>query len=226
MHEEQGACRVLIADDQVLYREALCELVRCWPEFAVVGEVSNGLEAVEFCEGNEVDMVLMDVRMPVMDGVTATKAITECNPSILVVVLTVEEKEECLFDAICNGAKGYILKDTPARQLHDRLRGVSVGEGALSGSVAAMLIKEFGRTRAGSVRCEAVAGGGDTGLTERELQVLRLVAQGYSNDEIGSTLYISAATVKKQLSAIMQKLHLDNRVQVAVYAAQNGLLRD
>lgn len=215
--------RVLLVDDQVLYREGLRELIRRWPEFQVVGEASNGQEAVEFCRRNPLDLVLMDVQMPVMDGVEATGIICAAHPRIAVVMLTVAVDDEHLFGALYRGAQGYILKDMPSRQLRNRLQGVVRGEGVLSGAVTARVLQELAATRP---RQRTQVGSGDdvARLSEREVQILRLVAQGLSNEEIGAQLYLSAGTVKKQLSALMQKLYLVNRVQVAVYAIRAGLV--
>lgn len=217
--------RVLLVDDQVLYREGLCGLVRRWPEFEVAGEASNGREAVEFCRRSVPDLVLMDVQMPVMDGVEATGIICDAHPGIAVVMLTVTDDDEYLFGALYNGARGYILKDMPSRQLRNRLQGVIRGGGVLSDAVTERVLRELGSSRA---QRHLVARGDEQGspakLSEREIQILRLVAKGLSNEEIGAQLYLSAGTVKKQLSALMQKLYLSNRVQIAVYAIRVGLV--
>lgn len=138
----QKSIRVLVVDDQVLYREGLCELMGHWHEFEIIGQASNGQEAVDFCAMRKPDLILMDVQMPVMDGISATAAICSRYPQVRIVMLTVSAEDEHLFGAIQNGAIGYILKDTPARQLRNRLRGIAAGEGSLSGIVAAKVIKE------------------------------------------------------------------------------------
>lgn len=217
--------RVLLADDQVLYREGLRELIRRWPEFEVVGEASNGQDAVEFCRKDSPDLVLLDVQMPVMGGVEAAGIICSAHPEIAVVMLTVAADDEHLFGALYSGAQGYILKDMPSRQLRNRLQGVVRGEGALSGAVTARVLDELGANRIR--RGQQVDAGADAvlaKLTEREVKILKLVAQGLSNEEIGAQLYLSAGTVKKQLSVLMQKLYLNNRVQVAVFAIRAGLI--
>ena len=127
----ENPVRVLLVDDQVLYREGLRELIRRWPEFSVIGEASNGKEAVGFCRTHSLDLVLMDVQMPVMDGVEAAGVICKENPELSVVMLTVAADDEYLFGALYNGAQGYILKDMPSRQLRNRLQGVVRGEAAL-----------------------------------------------------------------------------------------------
>ena len=214
---------VVIVDDQVLYRDGLRELIGHWPEFKVVGDVSNGKDAIDLVDRLRPDIVLMDVQMPVMTGVEATKAITERHPDVNVVMLTVSVEEKYLLGALCNGATGYILKDTPARQLRDRLRGVVRGEAPLSGIVAKKMITRIASQPMNAFRVddekEVVHD-----LTEREIEIVRLVAQGLSNEDIASQLYLSAGTVKKQLRLLMQKLSLQNRVQIAVYALRNGLV--
>lgn len=216
--------RVLIVDDQVLYRESLHELIKHWPEFEVVGEASNGREAVEFCRKHAPDLVLMDVQMPVMDGVEATGAICRNNSDITVVMLTVSDDDEHIFGALYNGAQGYLLKDMPARQLRNRLQGVARGEGTLSGAVTARVLKELTASHANLPAHTELRQAAVQQLSERDIETLRLVAQGLSNEEIGARLYLSAGTVKKQLSSLMQKLNLENRVQIAVFAVRSGIV--
>lgn len=209
---------LLIVDDQLLYREALCELISHWPEFRVIGQAGDGQKAVDFCAMSVPDLILMDVQMPVMDGIDATKAIKERYPKAKIVMLTVSVDDEHLFGAIENGAEGYILKDTPARQLRNRLHNVIDGEGTLSGLVTAKVLKQLSanpRNNADAVDLSS--------LTPRETELLALVAKGRSNEEIGAELYLSPGTVKKKLSALMQKLDVENRVQLAVLATKAGL---
>jgi DNA-binding NarL/FixJ family response regulator len=213
-----GKAALLLADDHALFRDGLRSLIGHWDEFRVAGEAVNGEEAVELCRQLLPDMVLMDVHMPVMNGVEATRQIQAEFPSTPVVMLTMSLEEKNLFEAIKAGARGYILKDTPAHQLRERLREVARGEVPLSGAIAAKILTEFNRQHA--------APAGDSNpepLTEREIQILQLVAEGLSNDEIGARLFLSDQTVKKLLSNVMQKLHLNNRVQAAVYAVRKGL---
>ncbi len=208
---------LLLVDDHILFRDGLRELISHWEEFQVVGEAANGQEAVELCQQRTPDIVLMDVQMPVMNGVEATRRIRKEIPSVRVVMLTVSEDEKDLYEAIRNGARGYILKNTPARRLRSQLRGVMEDDAPLSGSIATKILAEFNRQQAGE------ANGPFEPLTEREIQILQLVAEGLSNEEIGTHLFLSEQTVKKQLSNVMQKLHLNNRVQAAVYAVRKGL---
>jgi DNA-binding NarL/FixJ family response regulator len=213
---------ILLADDHTLYREGLRELIGHWDDFEVVGEAANGREAVEVYAHCTPDVILMDVQMPVMDGVEATRLIHTQSPQVAIVMLTMSIEDESLFEAIRWGARGYILKDISARHLHDRLREVLKGEGVLSGAVAARVLEEFTRLQEheppqGAAQPVAVK------LTESEAQILRLVAQGLSNDEIGDRLFLSEGAVKKKLSVILRKLHLNNRVQAATYAVRAGL---
>lgn len=216
--------RVVLVDDQILYREGLHMLIEHWPEFSVVGDASNGQEAIELCLRTVPDLVLMDIQMPVMNGIEAAAATHRKLPQTAIVMLTVATDDDLVFDALKTGIKGYMVKDTPARQLRDRLHRVLDGETTLSDAVTATVVDEFNRLRESmpaepSEICEKA-----NRLTDREIEILRLVAQGLSNEEIGARLYLSAGTVKKQLSALMQRLYLENRVQAAVYAVHAGLV--
>lgn len=210
---------ILLVDDHVLFREGLFSLMQRWEDFEVVGEASTGEEAVQMCRELLPDLVLMDVTMPVMNGLEATRLIMRELPTTRVVMLTMAEDEECLFEAIKSGAAGYILKDAPSRRLHDQLRGVMRGESPLSGAVATKMLAEFNRQ---SDRQDLPIV--DEPLTDREQEVLQLVSEGMSNQEIADALCLSENTVKKHLRNILQKLHLNNRVQAAVYAAREGLI--
>lgn len=220
---QQQPTRVLITDDQMLYREGLVGLMRHWPEFEVVGDVSNGREAVEFCRHTPVDLVLMDVQMPVMDGIEATAAIHAAHPGIIIVVLTVSNDEETLYEAFSAGAMGYVLKDMASHQLRSHLQEAVNGDMVLSGVMTEKLVKRMlssaQRPQGGSARAAQVK----VELSEREVELLRLVAQGLSNDEIAAQMYISFGAVKKNLQTLMHKLGLPNRVLLAGYAIRSGL---
>ena len=225
---EESVTRVLLVDDQVLYREAMHGLIDRWSEFDVVAEAADGIETMELAAALKPDLVLMDVRMPKMDGIAAAEKIHEMLPATVIVMLTVESDEELVFDALQTGIRGYLLKDTPARKLRDRLHSVIQGEMTLSESVTAPVVAEFTRMRAeSSASGHAGAFSQDIPspdhLSDRERDILRLVAQGKSNEEIATELYLSLGTVKKQLSSLMLRLCLENRVQVAVYAVKAGL---
>lgn len=222
--------KIVLADDQILYREVMCGLIERWPEYEIVGEASNGEEAVSLASYLDPDLILMDIRMPKMDGITATQAILAKNPDIPIVLLTVESEKHLVFDALQAGARGYILKDTPARKLKDRLGAVVGGEATLSEAVAKDVIDEFTRLRIvadrGCSSGHARLSDGSKAFSNRDRDVLRLVAQGKSNEKIASELFLSLGTVKNHISTIMSKLGLENRVQLAVYAVKASLDRE
>lgn len=220
---ESQPTRVLVTDDQMLYREGLVGLMRHWPEFEVVGDVSNGREAVEFCQHTTVDLVLMDVQMPVMDGIEAATAIHAAHPGILIVVLTVSNDEETLYEAFSAGVSGYVLKDMASHQLRNHLQQAVHGEMVLSGVMTEKLVKRMLATGTCGHSLPLANAKGQPELSEREVELLRLVAQGLSNDEIAAQMYISFGAVKKNLQALMHKLGLPNRVLLAGYAIRSGL---
>ena len=216
------AARTVIVDDQILYRDGLRGLVESWPEFEVVGDAANGEEGVALCRRTNPDLVLLDLQMPVMDGIEAARIIRRDLPQTTIVILTVTSDDENVFAALQSGARGYILKDTPARQLRDRLRHVLRGGATLSDEVTGKVLDEFKYLRAGSAERSRINYPGADRLTDREKDILRLVAEGISNEEIGARLYLSVGTVKKRLATLMQKLDVENRVQLAAYAVRVG----
>jgi DNA-binding NarL/FixJ family response regulator len=218
--------KVLLVDDQVLFREGLHRVFNDWSDFDVIGEASNGMEALEFCKLLLPDIALMDIHMPVMNGVEAARRIRKELPSVRVVMLTVSDDEKDLFEAIKNGAQGYILKDTPARRLHSQLKGVMEDDAPLSGPIAAKMLAEFRQMKPdGGSGWDELMGEALEPLTEREVEILKLVAEGQSNTEIAKKLVVTEQTVKKHLHNILQKLQLNNRVQAAVYAVRSGLVK-
>lgn len=212
---------ILIADDHILFREGLRSLIGHWDDFVVVGEAGNGAEAVALARELLPDIVLMDITMPVMDGIEAARRVAREVPATRIVMLTVAEEPEYLFQALKHGAHGYVLKDTPSRRLHDLLRGVLRGESPLSGIIATMMLENF---KEGSSDYEAKSE--TEPLTEREQQVLELVVQGLTNAEIAGRLFLSENTVKKYLRNILQKFHLNSRVEAAVYAVREGIVQE
>ncbi len=216
---EPEVASLLLVDDHTLFRDGLRELISHWEEFQVVGEATNGQEAVELCRQQLPDIVLMDIQMPIMDGVEAVRRIQAESPATRVVMLTMSVEESNLFEALKQGARGYILKNIPAQQLRVWLHEVAHGAMPLSSEIAAKILAEFNQQRTGEPN------GSLEPLTQREIVILQLVAEGLSNEEIGTRLFLSEQTVKKQLSNVMQKLHLNNRVQAAVYAVRNGLTK-
>jgi DNA-binding NarL/FixJ family response regulator len=212
---------VLIVDDHALFREGLRNIIGRWEDFSVVGEAKNGQEAIFSAQELMPDIILMDISMPVMDGIAATRRIVREMPAIHVVILTMSEEAEDLFEAIKVGARGYVLKDTPSHRLHDKLSGVLQGEAPLSGLMAAKILNEFNKL---NETPEARLAASRDPLTAREKQVLELVVQGLSNPEISAQLYLSQNTVKKYLHNVLEKLHLNNRVEAALYAVREGLV--
>ena len=213
---------LLIVDDHVLFREGLRNIINHWDDFEVVGEARNGLEAVEMARQLLPDIVLMDITMPVLNGIQATRQITRELPSVQVVMLTMSEEEDDLFGAIQVGARGYVLKDTPSTGLHKKLSGIVRGEAALSGAMATKILNAFSKPNPHLGASEEIA---LEPLTRRERQVLELVVQGLSNSEIAEALFLSENTIKKYLHNILEKLHLNNRVEAAIYAVKEGLVK-
>ena len=215
--------RILLVDDQPLFRRALATLIGEQPRLTIVGEAENGLQALEMARSLQPDMVLMDVEMPVMNGVEATRRIREELPGIKVVILTVSEADDHLFDAIRFGAHGYLLKDLRPEQLYELLRAVMRDETALSPAIAGRLLREF-RERPDAGRVVTPEASGPT-LTHREIEILQLVAEGLSNKEIGGNLSITEGTVKNHVHNALEKLQLENRIQAAAYVVRHGMGR-
>jgi two-component system nitrate/nitrite response regulator NarL len=213
--------RILVVDDQPLFRRAIATLIGEQPDMVVVGEAENGLDGVEQARALEPDLVVMDVEMPVMNGVEAVRLIREQVPRTKVIVLTVSDSEDFLFDAVRNGAHGYLLKDLRPEQLYDMLRSVMRGETPLSPVIAGRLLTEFrGRD---TVRSSPSEQSDEPTLTRREIEILQLVADGLSNKEIGGQLSITEGTVKNHVHNALEKLHLENRVQATAYVVRQGL---
>jgi DNA-binding NarL/FixJ family response regulator len=214
--------RILLADDHFLFRHGVAGVLASRGDVEVVGEAADGLEAVELARETRPDLILMDITMPGLDGLEAMRQVKREMPEVKIVVLTVSDDEADLFEAISAGAQGYLLKDLKAQQLFDVIEGVTRGEAFFSGAVAATILQELRHP----VRDVAPETGGTETLTDREIEVLELLVQGLSNREIGSVLHITTGTVKNHLANIVGKLHLRNRVQLAVYAVREGLARE
>ena len=217
----QADIRILLVDDQPLFRRALATLIADQPHLSIVGEAENGLHALEMARALKPDLVLMDVEMPVMNGVEATRRIRDELPSVKVVILTVSEADEPLFDAIRFGAHGYLLKDLRPEQLYELIRAVMRNETVLSPAIAGRLLREF---REGTVGKRIVLPEEDgPSLTQREVQIMQLVSKGLSNKEIGNRLSITEGTVKNHVHNALEKLQLENRIQAAAYVVRHGL---
>jgi DNA-binding NarL/FixJ family response regulator len=215
--------RVVVVDDQALVRGAFRLLVNSAPDLEVVGEGENGAEAVSLVRELEPDVVLMDIRMPVMDGLEATGAIAALGVGTRVLVLTTFDLDEYVFGALRAGASGFLLKDTPPAQLLEGIRVVARGESLLAPSVTRQLIEQFVR-RPESGPSRTVAAAELSALTEREKEVLVLVARGLSNHEIGQELFVTPATAKTHVSRLLMKLGARDRTQLVVLAYESGLV--
>jgi len=212
--------RVLLADDHALFREGLAGIINAQPDFQVVGEASDGLEVFVKAQELKPDLILMDVQMPGMDGLEATRQIKQSLPDTVIVVLTVRDDDEKLFQALKNGAQGYLLKDIPSKEMLAMLRGALKGEAALSPALAARVLAEFRRLSTGGISAQE----DDSGLTEREQQVLAWVAQGATDKEIAEALSISLNTVKTHMRNILAKLQVSSRREAAKVAKSKGLV--
>ncbi|MEJ2709578.1 MAG: response regulator transcription factor [Anaerolineales bacterium] len=211
--------RILLADDHVLFRKGVAALLTCRQDMQVVGEAGDGLEAIAAARELLPDVILMDINMPKCDGLQATRQIKREMPHVKIVILTVSEEDQDLFEAIKIGAQGYLLKDLEPYQLYDLMESISRGEAPLSGAMAARILKEFTHPDPSSEKEEVI-----DELTPREIDILELVVEGKTNKEISSELVISENTVKIHIRNILEKLHLQNRIQAAVYAVRQGLV--
>ena len=212
--------KVLIADDQSLVRSGFRMVLESADDLEVVGEAANGHQAISSARRLRPDVVLMDVRMPELDGIDATRRITEdADQSARVLILTTFDLDEYIYDALGAGASGFLLKDVPAEQLIDGIRVVAAGEALLAPSVTRRLIEDFSRARPPR---EEPAGLDE--LTPREREVLELVARGLSNAEIAETLVVGETTVKTHVARVLMKLGLRDRVQAVVLAYESGIV--
>lgn len=214
--------RVLLVDDQSLFREGLETLLSVHKDIQVIGQASNGQEAVEVATKLQPDVVLMDVRMPILDGVRATRLLKEALPQCKVIVLTTFDDDEYIFDALRTGAVGYLLKDVASAQLVEAIRAAERGESILEPSVAAKVIAEF--SRVSSMVPAVQMGQLVEPLSERELEILAMIASGASNKEIANQLFIAEGTVKNHVTHILGKLGVRDRTQAALKARELGLL--
>jgi RNA polymerase sigma factor (sigma-70 family) len=214
--------RVLLADDQALVRAGFRALLDAEADIEVVGEAGNGAEAIELARALVPDVVLMDVRMPELDGLAATRAIAEDDAlsSVHIVILTTFEQDEYVFESLRAGASGFLVKDTEPADLVRAVRAVAGGDGLLSPGVTRRLIEEYA-SHAKDARSSRTL----DELTEREREVMSLVAEGLSNEEIAQRLFVSPATAKTHVSRAMVKLRARDRAQLVVFAYESGLVR-
>jgi DNA-binding NarL/FixJ family response regulator len=222
MSEPSPQVRIVVADDHQVVRAGFAALLDTQPDFTVVGTACDGAEAVRICREQRPDVVLMDVRMPGMDGIEATRQLAASGtggPRIL--ILTTFDLDEYVYDALCAGASGFLLKDVTAERLFEAVRVIAAGEALLAPTVTRRLISEFARQRPmpGAPPTAALAA-----LTPRERQVLLLVAEGLSNTEIAARLVVTEETVKTHVSRVLSKLGLRDRTQAVVTAYESGLV--
>ena len=213
--------RVLIVDDHALFRRGLIMVLESEDGIEVVAEAEDGEEAVRKAAEFAPDVVLMDVRMPRVSGIAATREIAEVIPTAKILMLTVSDEEDDLYEAVKAGATGYLLKEISIEEVADAIRAVTQGQSLISPSMASKLLTEFNSL---AKRAEEKQQVPVPRLTERELEVLKLVAQGMSNREIAEQLFISENTVKNHVRNILEKLHLHSRMEAVVYAVREKLL--
>jgi DNA-binding NarL/FixJ family response regulator len=213
--------RILLVDDQRLFREGLRTLLSLQEGIEVVGEAGNGQQALEEAARLRPDIILMDLRMPVLDGVAATRRLQQELPACRVIVLTTFDDDEHVFDGLRAGAVGYLLKDASPDKLAEAIRAAAAGESFLQPSIAAKVVAEFARLNAAAPNPPAAL---VEPLSDRELGVLRLLAAGMSNKEIGTELYITEGTVKNHITNILGKLDARDRTQAALKAKEMGLI--
>ena len=208
--------RVLLADDHNVLRQGMAQVLDMQPDVNVVGQADNGADAVSLAAQRRPDIVLMDINMPGMDGVAAARRITARHPETGVIILTMYRRDDYVFEAIKAGANGYLLKEVELDELLDAIRAVSRGEAVIDSAIASRVLAEFRRP-------EPPAEEDEPELAERDIQILRLLAQGLSNQDIADQLFIAEKTVRNRLSGIFRRLHLENRTQAALYAIQEGI---
>lgn len=209
--------KILLCDDQAVIRDGLEMLLTLEKDFQVVGSASGGAEAVELAAQKQPDLILMDLKMPGTNGIEATREIHARHPHIKILVLTTYDDDEWVFDAIRAGASGYLLKDTPRQKIIEAIRGTMDGKAFVDPAVAGKLMGQI----AGSQKQPASVLADK--LTDREMDVLRLLAKGFTNSDIAARLYLSEGTVRNHVSAILEKLGVSDRTQAAVIAIQHGL---
>lgn len=217
------ATKVLVVDDQAMVREGFAALLAAKPDIVVVGDAADGAQAVTAARALAPDVVLMDIRMPVLDGIEATRRLVDTAPGVhrpKVLILTTFDLDDYVFEALRAGASGFLLKDAPGAELVNAVRVVAAGDALLAPSVTRRLIEEYARRPAPSGRDRARLGV----LTDRETEVLRLIARGLSNQEIADTLVVAEQTVKTHVGRILAKLDLRDRAQAVVVAYETGLV--
>lgn len=212
--------RVLVVDDQVLFRQGLCSLLASDPDLEIVGQAGNGLECLRQVSLLQPDVVLLDLRMPELDGVQTMKRLREAGSQVRVVVLTTFDDDQLVFEALREGALAFLLKDATAEEIVDAIREAAEGRGRLASAVTHKVVGEFARM----ARRLSDTPADTSGLSRREIEVLRLLARGASNKEIATGLHIAEGTVKNHLTSIFGKLDVNDRTRAALRARELGLL--
>ncbi|MBA2575349.1 MAG: response regulator transcription factor [Euzebyaceae bacterium] len=215
------AIRVIVADDHALFRRGLEMVLESEPDIEVVAEANNGNEVIALAEQHMPDLVLMDVRMPGKGGIDAAQAIKDAVPHTKILMLTISDEEEDLYDAIKAGASGYLLKEISIEEVASAIRSVHAGQSLISPSMASKLLNEFAAMARKDEEKQQMPA---PRLTVREMEVLTLVAQGLNNRDIAKQLFISENTVKNHVRNILEKLHLHSRMEAVVYAVREKLL--
>jgi len=213
--------KILLVDDHTLFREALQTLLTLH-NYLVVGTAGDGFEALEKARRLHPDLILMDIDMPICDGLTATRLIKAEMPDVKIVMLTVAQQDESLFESLKSGASGYLLKSSRANQLLWHLSQITEGQAALSPGLADKILEEFARMSR-QIETNSARSGEAADLTPRQREILTLIAQGMTYENVGKTLALTERTVRYHMTEILQRLHLENRAQVIAYAARMGL---
>ena len=216
---ETRRIRILLVDDHTLFRRALASVLRSEPGFEVAGEAEDGADAVAKTSSVQTDVILMDVQMPRVSGLEATRRILAAHPHVKILMLTMSEDDDVVFEAIKSGAQGYLLKTIEPRDLFEALRGVMRGEAPMSGGLAAKLLREFARQAQQPPPAEPPR----ARLDPREEEILALVADGKSNKDIATAMALAENTVKSHIKRILHTLHLENRLQAAVFVVREDL---
>ena len=206
--------RILVVEDQTVVRDGIVAILSCQPDLEIVGEAENGIRAVELARKHRPDVVILDLVMPLLDGLSTIPKLKEIDSDIRILVLTSFSESDRVYQAIKAGAMGYLLKDTTRVQLLQSIRDVACGQASIHPSIAMKVIHEFNQ--------ESVSAGMEP-LTQRESETLRLIARGLSNQEIANALVVNERTIAKYVSNILNKLHVSNRTQAALYAIREGL---
>jgi DNA-binding NarL/FixJ family response regulator len=232
---QSKSVRVLVVDDQSLIREGLAIILDTQPDLEVVGQAENGREAVKLADQLKPDVILMDIRMPLMDGIKATRQIKETHPQIQILILTTYNEDELIFDGFRAGAVGYLLKDITRRGLADAVRGAARGEAQIDHAIASQVLAEFQRMASALQRLSPDAAGAAKSratleqppmetLTPREETILQLLTEGLTNAGIAARLHLTEGTVKNYVSEILSKLHANDRTHAVVLAIRHGLI--